>query len=114
MQNLTSRTASQWHYPRRNRRLLTAIAAVLMLLSAVFLPGPNGLLAVLSRTTRLRRLQSEIPKLQARIDSLEQLCRYLADPAGATDYAAQKMCPRLNHTRGRQETSAPSAGLLHE
>lgn len=114
MQSRTDRRVTEWRHHRRKRGFVIAIAAIVVLFAVVFLPGPNGLAALFSRTLRLRRLQSELPRLQARIDSLEQVCRYLADPVCATEYAAQRMARRLGSPAEVLPTPGSSVDLRRQ
>jgi hypothetical protein len=78
--------------PARNRRrrgLLFSGLAVAAL-AALALPGPHGLVSVIVKATRVRRMRAELPRLEARIDTLERTCRYLADPAYASQVAARR------------------------
>jgi hypothetical protein len=91
--------------PRPRRRRLTLAVGALALVAAAFLPGPNGLVSVLGRALRVRRLHAEIPRLEARIDSLERVCRYLSDPVFATEFAARRLAPLIPDS-----TPRPPAG----
>ncbi|MBM3315537.1 hypothetical protein FJY71_06840 [candidate division WOR-3 bacterium] len=77
----------------RPRRRATMVLVVFALVAAAFLPGPNGLVSVLARAVRVRRLRADIPRLEARIDSLERVCRYLSDPVCAGEFAARRLAP---------------------
>lgn len=60
---------------------------VFVFLALVFLPGPNGLIKVLSRRHQLGSLRRQLDQTDRRIDSLETWRAQLEDPEFATEYA---------------------------
>jgi cell division protein FtsB len=70
------------------RRLLPyVVGGVFVFLALVFLPGPNGLIKVLSRRHQLGSLRRQLGQTDRRIDSLETWRSRLEDPEFATEYA---------------------------
>ncbi|MEO0078800.1 MAG: hypothetical protein ABIK86_07385 [candidate division WOR-3 bacterium] len=67
--------------PRRPMRLLVLLGTVVVLYA--FLSGPNGLVSILVRRDRCRRLQHEIAVLKGRIEQKERERRWLANPDSA-------------------------------
>jgi len=70
------------------RRVLPYVAGgVFVFLALVFLPGPNGVIKVLSRRHQLVSLRRQLEQTDSRIDSLETWRARLEDPEFATEYA---------------------------
>ena len=68
------------------RRLMPFIAGgVFVFLALVFLPGPNGVVKVLSRGHQLKSLRRDIARTDQRIDSLETWRARLEDPEFAAE-----------------------------
>lgn len=68
-------------------RLLIPLSGIFIILSLIFLPGPNGLISVLLKLHRIRRLQTQIRQLEIRAESLEQEVQKWRDPDFATQRA---------------------------
>jgi cell division protein FtsB len=79
--------------PARTRRARLAARAVLFVVLALFLPGPNGVVRVLGRQFRAARLTRENRRLEREIDSLQVRARKLTDPDSATQLARELLGP---------------------
>lgn len=75
---------------RRRRRVYIALGLVVVVL-AVFLPGPNGLVRVLLKRHQASRMERELDHLHSQVDSLEARCRFLADPDSARELARKTL-----------------------
>ena len=71
----------------RNRRWAFAALVVVVLLLAVFLPGPSGVVRLLSRQHRAGALDRDNARLERRIDSLKACAKELSDPVEASRLA---------------------------
>ncbi len=75
--------------PARNHLhvLPLVVLALLGFLAVVFLPGPNGIISLLTKDRRLRQIRHRMHETRRRIDSLEQRRSSLRDPEFALEYA---------------------------
>ncbi|MGQ9708036.1 MAG: FtsB family cell division protein [bacterium] len=78
-------------------KLLIPFALAILLLGAIFLPGPNGLISVLVKTYRIRQYRVRIEQLKAKADSLERKIKLWQDQDYATR-AARRIFSRKNST----------------
>ncbi|MEO0082122.1 MAG: hypothetical protein ABIL25_07515 [candidate division WOR-3 bacterium] len=69
------------------RRFGYVLLGVGIVVLAVFLPGPNGVLKVWAKHRQIVRLTRDIRSLTVEIDSLESCCRVLAHPDSARELA---------------------------
>ncbi len=67
------------HKHQRSRAWLLIIV-VIVLLGAIFLPGPNGTIAVLTKIYRIKHYQKQLLRQKASADTLENKIKLWQDP----------------------------------
>lgn len=72
---------------RKKRRHGYISFILLALLLLLFLPGPNGAIAIATRHLQTTRMEKEINLLTREIDSLQKHLHYLAQPESAKELA---------------------------
>ncbi len=73
------------HHLFHQKKIPLTFILLLFSLALFFLPGPNGLISILSKIYRIRQYRSQISRLKARADSLEKELKLWHNP----DYAAE-------------------------
>ncbi len=76
------------HAKRKRRRGYISLV-LLALLLLLFLPGPNGAIAIATRHLQTTRMEKEIDLLAREIDSLQKHLHYLAQPESAKELASR-------------------------
>ncbi len=71
----------------KRKSVLILTGGALLLLSLIFLPGPNGLVRVLLKLYRIKQHQAAILQLKNEADTLEQKIKLWQDPRYATKMA---------------------------
>lgn len=77
------------HRSNRRSKILLPLGLTLLALGLLFLPGPNGLVSLLIKIAHIRKCQTQIQKLKAKADSLEQEIKQWQNPDYATRIARQ-------------------------
>lgn len=73
-------------HPHRFEKFFIPLAVVLVILGLTFLPGPNGLINVLLKFYRIKKLRTQIQQMKIYADSLESEIQKWRNP----DFAAQQ------------------------
>ncbi len=74
--------------PTRHRYLRFIIPGIVLILLAVFLPRPNGLIMISRRQYRAGSLKQELKQIDRQIETLDSLHQKFNDPEFARDYAS--------------------------
>ena len=75
------------------RRKLVVLAAVTIGLAYAFLSGPSGLVSIMIRRHRVRRLQTEMAGIREEIAARSAQRKWLADPDSAKLLARKLLAP---------------------
>ena len=81
-------------HPQRRVRVLLVVGVLAIMYA--FLSGPSGLVSILIRRERLRRLQSEVTVMKKRIERKKAEERWLANPDSARKLARFLLDPALD------------------
>jgi len=83
----------------KRKSVLILTGGTLLLLSLIFLPGPNGLVRVLLKLYRIKKHQAAILQLKNEADTLEQKIKLWQDPRYATHFFQFRHNATLRHDK---------------
>ena len=88
--------------PTRHRYLRFIILGIVLMLLAIFLPWPNGLIMIFLKQYRAGSLKQELKQMDRQIENLDSLHQKFNDPEFARDYASWLFSARPESTGAGQ------------